>query len=347
MIKHNLLEIDNASDELFLAVQTGDLQRAILAIAAGADINRKNKFGKTPLHYARNSRIIKVLIEHKVNVNIRDNNGRPPMYYYAIERERLGLADAKSLINNGADATIIDNFGETAIDVFCNEYGATELHWWAGTGIVKQVDKCLKSGMNIDARDYDGWSILHYAAFFDNCDVIELLIGKGLFVDVINLIGGTPLIYAVKNRATNAVRLLIKHKTTVNITIIGDYNPGFTPLHFAAFSGNLKNTELLIQADANIDALDNAGKTALHHAIRMGSFDVAKILLDNDANPNAIDHDGYTPLCYAIADKNEKIAGLLLDKGANITHGNFDYIALAKEMRMKVLVDRLEAIGRG
>lgn len=62
---------------------------------------------------------------------------------------------------------------------------------------------------------------------------------------------------------------------------------GNTPLHIAANWGHLWGTiqeiEELIDAGANINAINNLGKTPLHEAMNMDELEVAKLLLDRGA----------------------------------------------------------------
>jgi len=52
------------------------LEMVKLLIDRGADINFKDKNGKTLLHYTSNVKLCELLIEHGADVNITDNIGR-------------------------------------------------------------------------------------------------------------------------------------------------------------------------------------------------------------------------------------------------------------------------------
>ena len=67
---------------LHLAAQGGHKEIAELLIAAGADVNAKNKYGTTPLHKAAfygHKEIAELLIANGVDVNAKKNNGRTPL----------------------------------------------------------------------------------------------------------------------------------------------------------------------------------------------------------------------------------------------------------------------------
>lgn len=70
---------DIGNTALHVAIQTGDTTTAMRLIDAGADVNAKNKFGETPMHYAAfftRVEIIKRLLEHDADVDAQTNSSR-------------------------------------------------------------------------------------------------------------------------------------------------------------------------------------------------------------------------------------------------------------------------------
>jgi len=65
------------NEELLDAAKSGDARKVKESIKAGADVNAKNPFTKTPLHFAaekKNTEIVQELIEAGANVNLQDKN---------------------------------------------------------------------------------------------------------------------------------------------------------------------------------------------------------------------------------------------------------------------------------
>ncbi len=70
-----------------------------------------------------------------------------------------------------------------------------------------------------------------------------------------------------------------------------------TPLHQAAYEGNIFQVRHLLEAGADVDAQDSWSWTALHDAAIEGHAEIVKLLLAAKADPNKQDNeDYYTPL---------------------------------------------------
>jgi ankyrin repeat protein len=94
---------------------------------------------------------------------------------------------------------------------------------------------------------------------------------------------------------------------------------GGTPLHLAAFAGNLDVARVLLDAGAEVNALaDNEFKnTPLQVSALTGQVDVARLLLARGADAKAKQAGGFTALHEAALSGNRKLLALLLDAGAD------------------------------
>ncbi|PMD45249.1 ankyrin, partial [Hyaloscypha variabilis F] len=78
-------------------------------------------------------------------------------------------------------------------------------------------------------------------------------------------------------------------------------NSGEKPLYLAAILGNQLMVELLVEFNANIEALNlKTRTTALHAAVSKRHIQVARFLLRHGANVDSRDQAGATPLCIAV-----------------------------------------------
>lgn len=96
-----------------------------------------------------------------------------------------------------------------------------------------------------------------------------------------------------------------------------DTTSGSTPLHHAAWTGQIETLEWLISNNANIDLQNNLQWTPLHWATRNGQTQSVKLLLENNAKINTPGHLNETSLHLAAKHNLEKIVTVLLTAKAN------------------------------
>ncbi len=163
---------------------------------------------------------------------------------------------------------------------------------------------------DIDTRPVDGttfhWfatfnkssgSPLYYAALCGFHDLVEHLITK--YSQDVNAEGGCcmrPLVAALSGEHFQTADLL-RQKGAGRPDVRGYVKN--TPLHSAAFFGNLEVVQKLIEYDADINAEDKDGWTVLYWASEGRYFKdgfVLRLLLELGADVNARARDGSTPL---------------------------------------------------
>ena len=93
---------------------------------------------------------------------------------------------------------------------------------------------------------------------------------------------------------------------------------GWTPLHFAARSGDAAAIGALINADAQVDARTEGGFTPLHWAAGLGHAAAIEALLGAGAQVDARSEDGHGPRCTRRCSPASAAAiEALLDAGAD------------------------------
>jgi hypothetical protein len=102
-------------------------------------------------------------------------------------------------------------------------------------------------------------------------------------------------------------------------------SPRETRSLFAAIhaSATLDVQRLVEEERQDVNQSDALGWSPLHHAAFLGQVKIAEILLRNGANVNAQNRDGYTPLHLAVANSKQKVATLLLKYQADPTIKDF------------------------
>jgi adenosylhomocysteine nucleosidase len=119
----------------------------------------------------------------------------------------------------------------------------------------------------------DGFTALHFAAFFGKPEAAKVLLEHGASVDAYtrNPFANQPLHAAAAGRHIEVCRLLLAAGADVNATQHG----GYTPLHEAAQHGDAEMTELFLSAGADPTRLTDAGETAADTAAAAGHADLA------------------------------------------------------------------------
>ena len=97
------------------AVRADDAAQLQQMMDRGADSQKKGFKGETLLHVAANSNAVeagRLLIAAGLEVDARDRDGRTPLHLAAFK----GYAEMTALlVENGADATLVDNLGRTPL----------------------------------------------------------------------------------------------------------------------------------------------------------------------------------------------------------------------------------------
>lgn len=147
-------------------------------LANGADVNAKDREGRTALHHAKHKAIVEVLLAHKADTNALNNDGWTPLYM-ARACDKLEVADA--LKKAGAKDWV-------------KVPGGTELHQAAADGNLEKVRALLKAKpAMVNARDKNNVTPLFWAVAQGHKEIVGLLITNK--ADVNLRVGGevTPL----------------------------------------------------------------------------------------------------------------------------------------------------------
>lgn len=95
-----------------------------------------------------------------------------------------------------------------------------------------------------------------------------------------------------------------------------------TALHLAATNGNPNSIKALLKAGAadDLELTDECGRTALARACMRGREKAAELLINAGANINALDNEGKTPLALTPDKFKDKITPLLAPSPPELNH---------------------------
>lgn len=127
--------------------------------------------------------------------------------------------------------------------------------------------------------------------------------------------GTTALHWAVRGNDLETVRLLLRAGARVNVTNRYD----LTPLALAAANGEPAMLNELLRAGADVNATTPAGETVLMTASRTGNPQVVQLLLDRGADVSAREQTfSENALMWAAAENHPEVVRLLAEHGADL-----------------------------
>ena len=176
------------------------------------------------------------------------------------------------------------------------------------------VGLLLRAGADPNARDQNGYTPLHSAAWNKNpavvTDVIAPLLKAGADPNAQNKYGDTPLHNATGSRTADLAVTVALLKGGADPNVPNKYDD--TPLHDAAAnSEDLAIIAALLKAGANPNARFDNSSTPLHSAVAGGNPAAITALLKAGADPSIPDFFGRTPMDDARKKNNPAVIAAL------------------------------------
>ncbi|KAJ4448848.1 hypothetical protein ANN_00239 [Periplaneta americana] len=162
-------------------------------------------------------------------------------------------------------------------------------------------------GVNLQATDNFGRTLLHQAAKQGDTDMVQLLLDAGSSVNAADHDHYTALYLAAAQGHRDACRALLAAGAQQDRKI----RSGLTALHVAARGGHAGVCELLLSARAELSALNDLHWTPLHYAAESGRASVVQLLLQHGADHRAKDLLGRTPSDVAHSRRHTEVATML------------------------------------
>jgi ankyrin repeat protein len=167
---------------------------------------------------------------------------------------------------------------------------------------------------DVNATQTDGATALHWAAYHDKAEAVEMLLAAGAKAEVANRYGITPLLLACENGSERITRSLLAAGADANAKQRG----GETALMIASRTGRPGTVKVLLESGAKVDAQDRTGQTALMWAAAQGHAEVIGLLVRSGANVRHRLKSGFTALLFAAREGRTAAVAKLLELGADV-----------------------------
>ncbi|XP_061574436.1 B-cell lymphoma 3 protein [Cololabis saira] len=202
------------------------------------------------------------------------------------------------------------------LDIY-NNLRQTPLHLAVITKQANIVDILLRAGADPAALDRHGQTAFHLCCEYDHSECLSVLLSlcpSSTCLEIRNFEGLSPLHLAVMQGHEDLAKMLLDAGADINAM---DIKSGLSPLMHAVESNNADMVRFLIESQnaCDVNGQTYSGNTALHIACGRGQVDIVRLLLKSGADSSLKNYHNDTPVMVA---KNKKIADVLRGRASKI-----------------------------
>lgn len=195
---------------LVSAATEGKLAMMEVLLKAGADPNTKDESGMTALRQVawtgkNQLAVTRRLIGAKADVNLVGDDNWTPLIQIMYADPAIAVPIAQLLLQAGADASIVNNEGNTALTLA------------AERGMPVLIPALVKGGADINARGRDG-TALGLAAEKGETNVVNALLDANADPNLGDKNNTTPLMKAAQRDHVDVIALLLEHCARTDLT---------------------------------------------------------------------------------------------------------------------------------
>ncbi|XP_008322494.1 B-cell lymphoma 3 protein isoform X2 [Cynoglossus semilaevis] len=220
--------------------------------------------------------------------------------------------------NQSADlalATRQDEDGDTALHIAVVQ---SEMPF-----VQMQIRILLSARRNLDIYNNLHQTPLHLAVITQQANMVYILLRAGADPAVLDRNGQTALHLCCEYNLPECVAVVLSH-SLYPLSLETRNFEGLSPLHLAVLRGQKDIAKRLLDAGADINAMDiKSGQSPLMHAVEKNNADMVCFLIENGSDVNRQSYSGNTALHAACGRGQVEIVRLLLKSGADSSLKNY------------------------
>lgn len=206
-----------------------------------------------------------------MDIDVGNENGETCLM---MACEKGSVEIVRILLDEGADPNIADKNGVTPLMICCRR------------GQDRILPLLLRKGVLVDQKNNDGDTALHicvrhYREFSGHKKCLEQLLSTGIYTEIKNLVGDTPVTVALKSKNWCGQAFELLHGRGLELSTSLQDSTGDTVFHKCARSGDLLSMTYLLALDNRGPLQKNQdGDTALRAAALEGSEAMTRTLVN-------------------------------------------------------------------
>lgn len=242
------------------------------------------------------------LVNMSEDLNVKDKYGNTPLHY-AAEAGRYDVLQL--LLKKNASPNVKNDAGYIPLDFA--KYGSTQSYWkpYFDVDYESVINRLAGFEISHDLKDIEDQ--LRKAIETNQIEEVRILLIQATNTEGYEK-GDSNLLETAWYINQEIAKLLISEKILLNET----FNRGIRPLDAAIAEENKEMVSFLLDSGAEVNYRNKYGSTPLIMAISNKRTDIIKLLLENCANPNMVDTEGRSPIYHAVFIEAIEIVELLL-----------------------------------
>ncbi len=252
-------------------------------------------------------------------LHINDESERAISNAFLLASTHAYLAGIKVFLSNKnfQDLGIIharDEYGNTALINVCKNSNSSD------RSCMLCIEALLNAGINPELiNSYEGkpYNALFYSIQFDKPKCVRLLVESGVDLNFRGFDGITPILLALSSGSLETLLILLDNNA--NLNAIDDFHR--TALMFASINGNINCFKRILEYESivnSINKVDINNNSALMYAAKLGNLQNVNKLLTAGGDTSLINVHGYSAAIFASEAKYSECYVNILKKDAEI-----------------------------